>query len=190
MKNTTPRGFVYLIQVDGSERVKIGFSLSPETRLKQLQTGSPFPLSLVGQWPGTPADERRIHRLFADCRSHLEWFLAPAEIVSRVISEYFINVQPSESPRSNKRRYGSKVPVPPGKYIYWSKVGNGLKLEQRRPSYRYIGFMMPHHVKYLQQRYGKQGMAVEINRIIAAMRIIEFASTKSSSSLPYSPIVE
>lgn len=49
--STSKEKFVYLIGTYGAPYFKIGFSENPEDRVKQLQTGSMFPLQLVQKWP-------------------------------------------------------------------------------------------------------------------------------------------
>lgn len=54
---------------------KIGFTAcDPRKRLKQLQTGSPVELNLIGWYPGTPADERDLHEQLAPWWILGEWF--------------------------------------------------------------------------------------------------------------------
>jgi hypothetical protein len=72
MKRAT--NFVYVIHAVGTNRVKIGFSDNPHRRLNDLQTGSPFPLTLVGLREGTMKTERAIHEYFEDRRIQGEWF--------------------------------------------------------------------------------------------------------------------
>ncbi len=68
-------GIVYFIQDTVKTDVKIGFCLRrPEKRLAALQTGNPNPLRLVGHVAGSERHERRLHKLFAGCHLHGEWF--------------------------------------------------------------------------------------------------------------------
>ena len=76
---------VYFIQSDDG-RVKIGFARQPSQRLKELQTGSPRRLRLVGLALGGPATERHLHRLFSDFRIAGEWF-HPHELVIEAIRQ-------------------------------------------------------------------------------------------------------
>lgn len=74
MKNTTPQGYVYIIHATGTNRIKLGFSNEPEKRLADLQTGSPFPLALIGTCPGSAKLERRLHSQLKDRHRTGEWF--------------------------------------------------------------------------------------------------------------------
>lgn len=82
----------YFFEDRKSRTVKIGKSVSPYARLKQLQTGCPHPLSIAmllpvgiefmgdcqpGDW-----DEQTLHLRFAKYRINGEWFLMSPEIVS------------------------------------------------------------------------------------------------------------
>lgn len=75
-KPKQPRqGFVYVAHAPEVGRCKIGWSeYNPETRVRELQIGSPVKLVLAVSFPGTIQDERRIHRAFAAERLHGEWF--------------------------------------------------------------------------------------------------------------------
>jgi hypothetical protein len=68
-------GRVYFIRPEVRPgRMKIGYSTSPNSRLRALQIGSPDRLILVASFRGTPADERKMHRLLAPHRVSGEWF--------------------------------------------------------------------------------------------------------------------
>ena len=75
--------YVYIITVEGQNLSKIGISVSPRTRLCQLQTGSPFKMRLVCT-VATPSQrearklERSFHSVMADRRTNGEWFALTA----------------------------------------------------------------------------------------------------------------
>ncbi|AJT62476.3 hypothetical protein T261_0787 [Streptomyces lydicus] len=58
----------------GSTRVKIGTSVSPEKRLKELQTGNPDRLEVLWYTSGGRELEALLHQAFADHRVEGEWF--------------------------------------------------------------------------------------------------------------------
>lgn len=76
---TEKQGFVYLIEATDTKVVKIGFSLTPQKRLAQLQTGSSVPLRMIGAWPGSLDLERKLHERLSAFRVAGEWFYLPAE---------------------------------------------------------------------------------------------------------------
>lgn len=69
-------GWVYVVQVRGFDLVKIGYSKSPEQRLRELQAGSGMGdgLELLLSFPGDRRLESDLHRRFADDRLFGEWF--------------------------------------------------------------------------------------------------------------------
>jgi hypothetical protein len=70
-------GCVYVIGIEGSSLVKIGYTSQAATqRLKALQTGMPFRLKLLKVYPCEQVDivERRMHRLLHAHRGTGEWF--------------------------------------------------------------------------------------------------------------------
>jgi transposase-like protein len=78
-------GLVYFMRrADGVGPIKIGCSAWPERRLSALQIWSPHPLEIVASCQGAFADERRLHRQFADCRLHGEWFEATPELLATI----------------------------------------------------------------------------------------------------------
>lgn len=73
--NVKSNGFVYFIYCKQTERIKIGFSFSPERRLRDLSRQSPVnDLKLLRVINGTPKDENRLHKKFNEYRHHGEWF--------------------------------------------------------------------------------------------------------------------
>ena len=55
---------------------KIGVATNPDDRVKQLQTGNPNPIELLGKWDSENAEsiEKRLHALFYIERGIGEWF--------------------------------------------------------------------------------------------------------------------
>ena len=83
--------FLYVIceQVETETPVKIGFSVEPEKRVKQLQTGHSKPLVLFYKEAVLPdkvrALERIIHKTLARYKTSGEWFsLLPDEAVAEI----------------------------------------------------------------------------------------------------------
>jgi len=67
-------GFVYFIEASESGFLKIGWAKDPVKRLRELQTGCPYELTILGQCPGSLEDEAAFHRTYADLRVRGEWF--------------------------------------------------------------------------------------------------------------------
>jgi hypothetical protein len=65
---------IYFARVIPNGPIKIGFSISVETRIRTISTTSPFPIELIGDMEGTLEDETRLHSMFADYRLNGEWF--------------------------------------------------------------------------------------------------------------------
>jgi hypothetical protein len=83
------KGYIYVIGPSREEgRVKVGISKNhPLKRLKQLQTGSPYPLRLYGYRKAVnyAEVEAEAHRRLAGVSSHLEWFQTTPEVALRAI---------------------------------------------------------------------------------------------------------
>ena len=71
-KTIDPAGWVYFVRA--GERVKIGYARNYKTRMKELQTGCPYSLTLLMALEAKPERERELHREFAAHRVQGEWF--------------------------------------------------------------------------------------------------------------------
>lgn len=69
---------VYFVQCQTTKMVKIGFASDPSSRLSNLQTGSPTRLRYVFYSRRPRTQERELHEMFKEDRSHGEWFF-PSE---------------------------------------------------------------------------------------------------------------
>jgi hypothetical protein len=84
--------FVYLIapQDWSLNRIKIGYtSQNPYNRLSALQTGCPFPLSVVAFFKANPSFERVLHSAFAPLRETGEWFRLEGKLLAFVSQLFF-----------------------------------------------------------------------------------------------------
>lgn len=115
--------YLYLIEADAPVRpslalYKIGItSKPPERRLRQLQTGTPYPLSLVASVRcAHPARlERELHAMFPGRNTSGEWFaLTPLELaaVQERARAYAEANPPQEKPAPRARRRKRSDPPP------------------------------------------------------------------------------
>lgn len=81
----TAQGYVYCFrETEGAERyVKIGYSVNPEKRIAEVQTGNPRVLEIVGYFPGTEEDERALHAKYATANVLQEWFHPTEALLSK-----------------------------------------------------------------------------------------------------------
>lgn len=90
-------GAVYLIQAGEEGPVKIGFTaVDPQRRLAQLQTASPYRLSLRFTIHGDVTSEKHLQTRFADYRLEGEWF----EPRQDIFAAFEAAVEWPETPRS------------------------------------------------------------------------------------------
>ncbi|WP_367140707.1 MULTISPECIES: GIY-YIG nuclease family protein [Streptomyces] len=82
---------VYVIGVSGSPVAKIGVSIDPARRLRQIQSMSPLRLEILWTCPGSYLLEGRLHAHLRAYRSHGEWFdfqdLDPVKAVQDAVSK-------------------------------------------------------------------------------------------------------
>jgi hypothetical protein len=76
----TKEGYVYVVRFQ--KYVKIGFSRSPDTRIKMIRASLPEPIKVVSIQPGSEVDERFTHRAFAAYRQHQDWFREEGELAA------------------------------------------------------------------------------------------------------------
>lgn len=77
------QGYVYFLR--SGERVKIGFSQTPFTRVGELAIGMPHRPDTVVAVRGTRLDEIRMHRRLSSYRCAGEWFVAAAPVLRIVM---------------------------------------------------------------------------------------------------------
>ena len=75
------KGYIYFIQADNVELVKIGYAENVKARLRIIQTISPVRLKLLLVLNGDRATEKHLHRYFGKYRAHGEWFLPSKELM-------------------------------------------------------------------------------------------------------------
>ena len=80
LKRTKVEGHVYFIYNPGDDTVKIGHSVSPEKRLRTLQTGSAHELELLGTVRGSEGLEEELQDKFAEHHFRGEHFRMSDEI--------------------------------------------------------------------------------------------------------------
>lgn len=76
--------WVYFIQDSHSGAIKIGKANRPEKRLKALQTGAPYPLSLLGVITADESTESTLHERFGHLLIRGEWFRPEPELLAFV----------------------------------------------------------------------------------------------------------
>ncbi len=77
--------YVYFMKPIGFDGpIKIGCSGWPRQRLLDLSAWSPFPLEILGQVPGSRADEYFLHCCFSDIHLHFEWFKSDPKLMQAI----------------------------------------------------------------------------------------------------------
>lgn len=84
-------GYVYLLHAVGTNRYKIGRSISLKTRLQQLQKQSPFPLEIIAAFKtSNPAwDEAYWQDAYKKHRVHGEWFEFDEDYYRNTVKLFF-----------------------------------------------------------------------------------------------------
>lgn len=70
-----PSSYIYLIECLGPDKFyKIGYATNPQQRLKDLQTGCPYELNIVLEFPGGFCKEQEIHEFHKNSLVRGEWY--------------------------------------------------------------------------------------------------------------------
>lgn len=81
---------VYVVQCGSC--IKIGFTSNLAQRLHALKTSNAQEVELIGSFPGTRADEKKLHQQFAHLRANGEWFHAETEIRSWILKTLGVRI--------------------------------------------------------------------------------------------------
>jgi hypothetical protein len=84
---SSPR-LLYVIRAEGMKRYKIGISVDPERRIRNLQIGSPIRLEVISLRPLRAARlvEMGLHESLAEHRAWGEWFDLPDDVLERLLA--------------------------------------------------------------------------------------------------------
>jgi len=85
------RQHCYFMQM-GDGPIKIGISAWPKTRQRELQTGAPYQLTLLGSIKGGRCAERYLHQAFSHLHLRGEWF-TPNELLLAFIDGLLAGAQ-------------------------------------------------------------------------------------------------
>jgi hypothetical protein len=76
--------YVRMVNADGF--IKIGVATSPESRLANMQVGSPYELELMHSEPGDETLEAQLHARFQHLHVRGEWFRPDPDLVNFIIA--------------------------------------------------------------------------------------------------------
>ena len=109
--------YIYFVQEEENNNIKIGVSVNPVQRLQELQTGNSNKLIMIGFIEGGADEENNIHREFAEerIRENGEWF-RPSERLTNYIKQrieksvdYHLNRNGSSSSATNNYADGQRT---------------------------------------------------------------------------------
>lgn len=100
-------GYLYFIEAEKVNRVKIGVAVSISKRLRDLRPASPVSLSVYGfkqmpTWNKARSLEQQMHRELGRWRVHGEWFELSKEVRDRIEAE----IEPFEQENMWLRKLG------------------------------------------------------------------------------------
>jgi hypothetical protein len=86
-------------------------------------------------------------------------------------------VKPSKNGQRGRPRNPESPPTP-GKYFYWTKARNGLKLERRKPEYEYIGFITPNEWEHSRGNFNEEYILFPFSGLEMGPQIGNFCSLR------------
>lgn len=123
---------VYFITCRQTGTVKIGNSLEPHARLRELQTAHPYELKVEAVLPGGHEEEHDMHRRFAEERLKGEWFTI-TDMIELIIKNSPppppVRIPTHEEVRSRLKAFPEarrQVEARPRKVSSWGKHGAHL----------------------------------------------------------------
>lgn len=107
--------------------VKIGCSVFPEGRLDNFTLWSPMKLELVTHVPGSHADEKALHGMFAAHHLHGEWFGASKELLALIdhcVTHGALPQLPKiiKFPSTRHKAHTAQKPPPPDKRAWAARM--------------------------------------------------------------------
>jgi len=84
-------GCIYLLQVEGTTQVKIGYSENVAVRVRTLRTANPLPLRILReiQSPAARALDQTLRQRYVRYHIHGDWFDFPPDILQQLLEEHF-----------------------------------------------------------------------------------------------------
>lgn len=77
--------YIYFIQAEPDGPIKIGTTTAnPHFRMKNLQTGCPWTVKLLGAIEGSASQEKQIHAVLSYFRTQGEWFSPHPTVLSAI----------------------------------------------------------------------------------------------------------
>jgi len=86
LATTAKTPLVYLVRSGRSNLYKVGTTVDLKRRLENLQSGNPFPLTVIKAWPVSDGEtsEGQLHDLLNRFHFNLEWFKLPKQVMTEL----------------------------------------------------------------------------------------------------------
>ena len=139
--------YVYLIRCNDNHfqtKYKIGIAQDVQTRLAQLQTGSPYVLEVMECYGYENAEvvERALHQAFKKQRIQGEWFVLDYIQATETFSKTCVMlggtvgiVEDKSEPNEVEEAEEMAIPTNGGKWDYESMFSDGWRMEVRQSFY-------------------------------------------------------
>lgn len=158
-------GKIYFLRC--GDRIKIGYSADVENRQKELATGAPNKLELIGHIPGRRRDESTIHRYLEAYRTNGEWF-TDSEPVRACIGMLLTNqkaLKTLEGPRRRFPELGAALQRIAAPITREEKIGEAIQRAAHRAG---LGYWRTFDVWYGKARRVSVGEAMMIRDALCA----------------------
>ena len=85
-KSDDDDGFIYFVEMDEADYMKVGFTTDPYGRVASLQTGNPYKLRCYATFPAKRRDEKAVHALLKEFKHEREWFY-PGDEIDKLVED-------------------------------------------------------------------------------------------------------
>ena len=162
--------YVYFFGSQDDDSVKIGYSLNPWARVKEIATGNHKDLTVIGVFKGLVADEKELHKLFDKQRIKGEWFSISSKLKSIIERSYSSSLSAKELIVELRSCYVSNRSVP--------EVEEEVEEKKEVELHKHV------KKKGWNTRPGKESMNLELPEIKIGAVIQQYRFTKNIKAVP------
>lgn len=168
---------VYFLRPVGQQGpVKIGYSKYPPSRLLMYLTWSPVELEIAATTPGDIYVEQKLHSIFADQHSHLEWFHASKRLTALIAGVAagvplgdLVNLDAAPKPF---RKPHKQPPCTDNRRLFL-KCSARLRIARNRAREKGVHFFVPDDIQGVMNRWCRRPGRAEITPTPEQLRRIE-----------------
>lgn len=83
--DNSAKDYIYVVGNRAKSICKIGYSKYPFSRLKSIQVGCPYPITIIALYEGSKETEKKLHNKFKKLKLSGEWFSLEGDLKESLI---------------------------------------------------------------------------------------------------------